>query len=133
MPTLIIDAPTVTPGTRRAIATRITRWFVDRGTDAAHVVVRFTEPAPATVFSGGFPVDALPAVGGVVHHASVACALSPTRDDAFRAELAEAIADALGPAAFLVIEFRPTPPSQVHILRDGRLTRADATTRQEKV
>ncbi|WP_213454384.1 hypothetical protein [Rhizomonospora bruguierae] len=125
MPTIIIDAPAVGATVRRSVATRLTRWFARRNVAPAHVVVRFTEVAPGTVFSGGFPVDALPAADGPFPYAAVTCCLGPERDDDFRVELAAEIAATLGPVSFLYVEFRPTPPRYVFVQRADRLTRAD--------
>jgi phenylpyruvate tautomerase PptA (4-oxalocrotonate tautomerase family) len=133
VPTIVIDTPAATGAARRSVAVRLTRWFARHGVTPAHVVVRFTETAPGTVFSGGFPVDALPAADGPFRHAAVTCCLGPDRDDEFRSELATEIAAALGPVSFLYIEFRPTPPSQVVIGSAAGLTRADRTTPREKV
>jgi hypothetical protein len=79
------------------------------------------------VFSGGLPVEAL---GGSLR-ATVTCCVGPDRDEAFRSDLAGEIAAALGmtrDTAFLHIEFRPTPPGNVYVARNGRLSRADALT-----
>jgi phenylpyruvate tautomerase PptA (4-oxalocrotonate tautomerase family) len=133
MPTITIDATAMTATLRRAVAVRLTRWFTRHHIDPAHVIVRFTETPAGSVFSGGFPVDALPATGGPIHQASVSCCLGPDRDDEFRDALAHEIHDALGPVAFLAIEFRPTPPRYVHVLRAGRLTRADRPKPRGKV
>lgn len=128
MPTIVIDTPAVNTAARRSVAIRLTRWFARRDVAPSHVVVRFTEVAPDTVFSGGFPVDALPATDGPFRHAAVTCCLGPDRDDDFRADLAAEIAAALGPVSFLYIEFQPTSPSHVYVQRADRLTRADNRT-----
>jgi phenylpyruvate tautomerase PptA (4-oxalocrotonate tautomerase family) len=133
MPTIVIDTPATNAAARRSVAVRLTRWFARRDVTPAHVVVRFTEVAPGTVFSGGFPLNALPAVDGPFRHATVTCCIGPDRDDDFRADLAAEIAAALGPVSFLYIEFRPTQPSHVYVKRADRLTRADRTSPREKV
>ncbi|MEU6020291.1 hypothetical protein [Micromonospora sp. NPDC047134] len=125
MPTIIIDTPATEVAARRSVAIRLTRWFAQRGVTPAHVVLRFTQTPPGTVFSGGLPVEALPAEEGPFRHAAVTCCLGPERDDDFRTDLATEIAAALGPVSFLYIEFRPTSPSHVFVQRAGQLTRAD--------
>jgi hypothetical protein len=143
MPTIEISSPALPVPARRAVALRITRWLADRGIPPAHVVVRFTDLAANTLFSGGLPVDVLagrsPAAGSAdspraaagpktVRHASVTCCIGPDRDEAFRADLATEIAGALGLSertAFLYIEFRPTSPAQVFLADRGELHRAD--------
>ncbi|MEJ7705050.1 MAG: hypothetical protein WKF47_15985 [Geodermatophilaceae bacterium] len=107
---------------------RLTRWLVARGVRAAHVIVRFTEDPPNTVFSGAMPVEALPGETGL-HHASVTCCVGPDRGEEFHAALGEEIALALGmteQTPFLYIEFRPVLPSDVYLAATGRLARADA-------
>lgn len=128
MPTITIDTPTLPPPGRRAIAVRLTRWLSRRGVEPAHVVVRFVDTPGGSVFSGGMPLDALPRGGSPLHHASVVCCVGADRDEEFRAALAGEIAAALGSTEdtpFLYIEFRPTRPGHVHLVRHGRLVRAD--------
>lgn len=125
MPTISIETRELRPTVRMAISVRLTRWLADRNVDPAHVVVRFATTADRTVFSGGVPVEAL---GHGSRTATAICCVAPDRDDAFRGALAEEIAAALGmseDASFLYVEFRPTPPGNVYVAHDGRLSRAD--------
>jgi phenylpyruvate tautomerase PptA (4-oxalocrotonate tautomerase family) len=122
MPTVTIDTPALPSARRRDVAVRLTRWQSDRGVPPAHTIVRFTETQAGTVFSGGMPIDALPAGGSALRHASVTACIGPDRDDAFRAALAAEITDALGATdetPFLTVEFRPTRPSDVYAIRRG--------------
>ncbi|MDS1271520.1 hypothetical protein RIF23_14570 [Lipingzhangella sp. LS1_29] len=132
MPTITIATPARTPSHRRAVALRLTRWLADHeGIDPAHVIVRFPPTPEQTVFSGGMPMDTLPAGNGSLQHASVTCCVGPERDEGFRSGLAAEIADALGATKdtpFLYIEFRPTPRDHVYLWRRGELQRADLAT-----
>jgi len=96
MPTIIIDTPGLRSAGRRAVAVRLTRWLTGQGVEPAHVVVRFTDTPDGSVFTGGMPVEALPAGAGPVRHASVTCCVGPDRDEQFQAGLATTIAAALG-------------------------------------
>jgi len=128
MPTITIDTPALRPAERRAVAVRLTRWLVRRGVQAAHVVVRFVDTPEGSVFSGGMPLEALPAGTSPIRHASVICCVGPDRDEEFQAALAAEIGEALGAnedTPFLYVEFRPTRPSHVYLLRQGRWCRAD--------
>ncbi|MFD4669606.1 hypothetical protein ACFWNN_07710 [Lentzea sp. NPDC058450] len=128
MPTIQINTSALPVPKRRAVAVRLTRWLSARGVRPAHVVVRFAEDPPGTVFTGGMPVEALPHDPGALRHASVVCCVSPERDAHFRLELADEIAQALGMTErtpFLHIDFRTTAPSDVYLAIGGRMTRAD--------
>jgi len=128
VPTLTLTTSPLRASTRRLVATRLTRWFAGAGVDPAHVVVRFAEDGPGTLFSGGIPVELLPQSVSELQHASVVVQLGPQRDDAFRDELAAQIAGALDlhpDTPFLYVEFRTTSPGDVWIARHGRLVRAD--------
>jgi hypothetical protein len=132
MPTIDILAPGLPVPARRAVAVRLTRHLTARQVPAGHVVVHFTAAEPNTLFSGGMPVEALPAAGEGLHHARVTVCVGPDRDEAFRAELAEEIAAALGMTEhtpFLHIEFRPTDPALVHLADQGRLRLATTPRR----
>jgi hypothetical protein len=127
MPTFDIDSPTLPAGKRRAVAVRLTRWLRDRGVDPRHVVVRFADTGRNATFSGGMPLEALPAGDGLAY-ASVVCRLSPERDELFRQQLAAEVADALGAddrTPFFYLEIRPTSQSQVYLWRAGKPVRAD--------
>lgn len=129
MPTLNITSPALPARERRAIAIRFARWFADRGVSPSHVVVTFTEQAPASTFAGGFPAEGMAGRDAGLSHAGVVCCLGPDRDDAFRAELAHEMCQALGAddgTGLVHIEFRTTDPGSVHLWRTGRLERADA-------
>jgi phenylpyruvate tautomerase PptA (4-oxalocrotonate tautomerase family) len=128
MPTIDIQTPPLTVPARRAVAVRLTRWLKGRGIEARRVVVRFSDSEPGRLFSGGLPVEALPHDGAGPQHASVTVCVGPTRDEEFRAALAEEIAAALGTTGttpFLYIEFRPTDPALVHLGDPDGLRRAD--------
>lgn len=128
MPTIQISTTPLRVPERRAVAVRLTRWLSARGVRPGHVVVRFAEDPPSTVFTGGMPVEALPHDPGGLRYASVVCCVSPERDPLFRRALAGEIAEALGMTErtpFLHIDFRPTAPSDVYLAVGGRLTRAD--------
>lgn len=131
MPTIQINGPALPVSRRRSIAVRLTRWFADRGVRPGHVVVRFTEDPPGSVFSGGVPLEALTpkqAEPDGLHHAAVTCCVGPERDEPFREQLAAELANALGmteQTPYLYIEFRPTSPRQVYLADGGRLRRAD--------
>jgi hypothetical protein len=127
MPTFDIDTPALPASKRRAVAVRLTRWLRDRGVDPAHVVVRFSDAGRNATFSGGMPLEALPAGDGLAH-ASVVCRLSPDRDELFREQLAAEVADALGAdhrTPFFYLEIRPTSQSQVYLWHGGKPVRAD--------
>ncbi|MGW7263314.1 tautomerase family protein [Streptomyces sp. NPDC054842] len=124
MPTIDILAPDLTVPARRAVAIRLTRYLTARGVPAGHVVVHFATARPNSLFTGGMPAEALPAVDTGLHHARVSVCVGPDRDAAFRADLAREIAAALGMTErtpFLYIEFRPTDPALVHLADGGRL------------
>ncbi len=132
MPTITITTPLPRPATRRAVAVRVTRWLSRHGVAPSHAVVRFADAPDSTVFSGGFPLEALPRGRGVLQHASVVCHVGPDRDEGFRDGLAEEIAEALGlepDTPFLYIEFRTTAPGHVYTYtsHQGELRRADGT------
>ncbi|HVK24952.1 MAG TPA: hypothetical protein VM677_26635 [Actinokineospora sp.] len=133
MPTITIATAPLTGSRRRAIALRITRWLTERDIAAGHVVVRFEVADDSLVFTGGWPVDALPATAGELHHASVTVCVGPQRDEAFRAELAAHIAATLGlteRTAFFYLEFRTTPPSEVYVAAAGPLRRTDLLAKE---
>ncbi|MFF8837879.1 hypothetical protein [Streptomyces sp. NPDC015130] len=130
MPTITIASADLSAARRRTAALSITRWLKDRGISGAHVVVRFEPVDEESVFTGGWPVSALPrpAQDEGLHHASVTCRVSPDRDESFRSALAAHIAEALGVTdrtAFFYLEFRPTSPADVHIAATGPLHRSD--------
>ncbi|MFI1016620.1 hypothetical protein [Streptomyces sp. NPDC020965] len=130
MPTITIASADLPAARRRAVALSITRWLTGRGVRGAHVVVRFETADEERVFTGGWPVAALPrpADGDGLHHASVICCVSPDRDDEFRSALAAHISDALGVtphSPFFYLEFRPTSPADVYIAAAGPLHRSD--------
>jgi hypothetical protein len=113
---------------RRAVAVRLTRWLRARGVPAGNVVVHFADHVPSTVFSGAMPIEALGTDTADLRHASVVCQVGPDRDEDFRAELADELAEALGAGegtGFLYVEFRPTAPDHVHVWRGNGLRRAD--------
>ncbi|GGM13680.1 hypothetical protein GCM10010129_67170 [Streptomyces fumigatiscleroticus] len=132
MPTIDILAPDLSVPARRAVAVRLTRYLTARGVPAGHVVVHFTAAEPGSLFTGGMPVEALPAAGPGLHHARVTVCVGPDRDHTFRSELAQEIAAALGMTEhtpFLYIEFRPTDPALVHLADGGRLKLATTARR----
>ncbi|MHC0429351.1 hypothetical protein ACX6XY_04060 [Streptomyces sp. O3] len=132
MPTIDIQGPALTVPARRAIAVRLTRWLTERSVAAGHVVVKFSEPPPQTVFTGGMPVDVLPHDEEGLHYALVTVCVGPDRDEEFRSGLADEIAGALGltgATPLLYIEFRPTDPGHVQLADRGRLRRADSQER----
>lgn len=132
MPTIEIHAPPLSLPVRRAIAVRLTRWFSTRGVPARHVVVRFTELAANSLFTGGMAVEALDAGPTGVPHASIVCRIGPDRDEEFRADLAGEIAELLGfdsDTSFLYVEFRQTRPEHVYVGSNAELRRADAPHR----
>ncbi|WP_436501662.1 hypothetical protein [Actinokineospora sp. HUAS TT18] len=133
MPTITIATAALSASRRRAIALKITRWLTDRGVAAGHVVVRFEEADGGMIFTGGWPVDALPVTPGELHHASVTVCVGPQRDEDFRADLAAHIADTLGRTdntAFFYLEFRTTPPSEVYVAAAGPLRRTDLLAKE---
>jgi hypothetical protein len=133
MPTIIIRTSPLPLARRRAVAVRLTRWLTCEGVpQAGHVVVRFEDIGPGTVFTGGMPVEALPRDPAVPAHASVTCCVSGERDDAFRSRLAAEIAAVLPGGTempFLYVEFRSTAPADVWIAQRGIVTRADGKAR----
>ncbi|MEU8432829.1 hypothetical protein AB0F18_07905 [Streptomyces sp. NPDC029216] len=136
MPTIEILSPPMTVPARRAVAVRLTRFLAARGVAPGHVVVHFTAIEPNSLFSGGMPVTALtPADADEgLRYARVTVCVGTGRDEAFRSELAEEIAAALGlteRTPFLYIEFRPTDPSHVHLADQGRLRSADTPRRNQ--
>ncbi|MFF5445543.1 hypothetical protein [Streptomyces sp. NPDC012888] len=130
MPTITIASAGLSAPRRRAVALGITRWLTARGVRAAHVVVRFEPADEDRVFTGGWPVSALPRPEGAgdLHHAWVVCRISHDRDEEFRAALAGHIAEVLGVTArtpFFHLEFLPVSPADVYVAAGGPLHRSD--------
>ncbi|GAB3227413.1 hypothetical protein GCM10027447_18500 [Glycomyces halotolerans] len=128
MPTITIETGPLKAARRRAIAVRLTRWLAENGVAPERAIVRFAEADPALIHSGAMPLDALADAAAERPFAWVTCCIAPDRDEAFRAALAEQITAALGVSertTLCYIEFRPTPPSLVHLVSGGTTTRAD--------
>lgn len=134
MPTITLTTSPLSASTKRLIATRLTRWFAAAGVAPAHVVLRFADAPPGTLFSGGIPVELIPQGESELQHASVVVQLGPQRDDAFRDALGAEIVGALDlrpDTPFLYVEFRTTSPGDVRIARRGQLVRADGQNTTE--
>jgi phenylpyruvate tautomerase PptA (4-oxalocrotonate tautomerase family) len=124
MPTITIRTGQIPVVERRAIAVKLTRWLVETGVPASHVVVCFEEIPNGTVFSGGMPVESIGADNSRISSAAIFCRIAPDRDEHFRHSLAQKIVELL-PAGhempLIYIEFQATPPSDVWIGSQGRL------------
>ncbi|QUQ68838.1 hypothetical protein [Kutzneria sp. CA-103260] len=128
MPTVEIVTAALPANRKRAIAVRLTRWLVNRGVTASHVVVSFTDESRNSLFSGGMPIDAITPRPPAPAHARVVCCIGANRDDRFRDELADELVAALATAdrdGFVYVEFRPIESPLVYLAHGGRLSRAD--------
>lgn len=127
MPTLTVETSPLTGPERRRIASRLTRWFADRGVSPTHVVTRFVDLPPGSLYSGALPVEALAREDAAIS-AMVTCCVAPERDTSFLADLADEIAGALGVTTngpFLSVEFRPTSSAHVYVWRDNKMRRTE--------
>lgn len=123
MPTLTITGTALSRGRKHRAAIRITRWLTQRDVPAHRVVIRFAETNHDEWFTGAAPVSSL-ARGEDLHSGTVLCQIDPSRDQAFRDELAAEVAAALGvgpTTAFFYLEFQPTHGRDVHIATNGEL------------
>lgn len=128
MPNIEIVTAALPATQRRAIAVRLTRWLVDRGVAASHVLVSFTDEPRHSLFSGGMPIDAVTPAPLVPSHARVVCGIDANRDARFRDELADELVAALRTVdrhEFVSLEFRPVESALVYVAWRGELSRAD--------
>ncbi|NHD19424.1 MULTISPECIES: hypothetical protein [unclassified Actinopolyspora] len=133
MPTVIINTPPMSTTRRREISVRLTRWLTVRGSERHHVIVRFEDTVPDSVFVGGMPLEALPGAADSLHYASVLCCVAEEHGEDFRDDLANEIADCLGmteQTPLLYIEFRPTPRENVRFATRGHMSSAAASAEQ---
>ena len=136
MPTLDIVSPEIILPQRRRIVVRITRWFANQETMAAHVVIRFHIAPPDSIFAAGVALDKnnrksanitlLPSKSNIPF-AMITCCIATERDSEFRAGLAHELQQALDirEPNFLYVRFEALDRKDVFYSVSGRLVNAD--------